>query len=130
MHPDEEATIREFIVPHLRARWLDKLNTARQRRSFLDRLNHCPDFDDRYVTSLAVTTNVPGLLRSRGVPATCHVIPDIEALDGCVLPLDEAIDQAESAGFGALFCCIHGRLAYHYGERGIRRFLLERSAPL
>jgi len=128
MHPDEAATIRAFIAPSRQTRWLEKLASTKQRRPFLDRLNHCRDINERYATSLAATTDVVALLRSRGAPAMCRVTSDIAAIDDRELPLDQAVDQAELAGFATLFCCVPGRLAYFSDERGPRRrLLLERD---
>jgi len=125
MHPDEAATIAAFIAPSSRARWLAKLASA-QRRSFLDRLNHCPDLDERHAGPLPSCADVVAVLRSHGAPASCRVISDNVAIDGRELPLNRAVEEAESAGFGTIICCVPGRLAYFYDERGLRRFLLER----
>ena len=129
MHPDEEATIRAFMTPSRRARWLEKLACAKHRRGFLDRLNHCSDFDERYATPLPSVANVAEVLRSRGAPMTCRIISDISEIDGVVMPLPEALDRTELEGFGTLLCCEPGRLAYYYDESGARRWLLERNAP-
>ena len=126
MHPHEEAAILAFIAPSCRARWLAKLASAKHRRPFLDRLNHCPDIDGRYATPLPSSADVVALLRSRGALASCHVISDIAAIDGCELPLTEAVDRAELGGFGTLVSCVPGRLGYYYDESGARRLLLER----
>jgi hypothetical protein len=127
MHPHEQATIRAFIAPARRARWLELLASARRRRPFLGRLNHCPDIDERYATPLPSNANVPAVLRSRGAPERCYVLSDIPALDGQELPLGEAIERIESGMWGTLISCIPGRLAYYYDECGARRWLLERS---
>lgn len=128
MHPHEEATIRAFVIPARRARWLEFLGSAKRRPSILDRLNHCRDIDERHATPIASNDYVVGVLRSHGAPATCYVISDDRAIDGLVLPLEQAIDQAEMGMFGTLVSCIPGRLAYYYDECGARRWLLQRSA--
>ena len=126
MHPNEAATIRAFIALNRRDRWLDKL-AGRHRRSFLDRLNHCHDFDERHGTALAATGDALAMLRSRGAPLTCRIISDEARLDERAMPLDEAIAEVEVADFGTLICCIPGRLAYYRGEAGTQwRLLLER----
>jgi hypothetical protein len=124
MNPQEEATVRAFIVPHRRERWLEALASAKRRRRFLDRLNHCRDIDERYATPLAGGADVISLLRSRGAPANCYVLSDVADIDGREMPLAEAISRAELEGFGTLFSCIPGSLAYYHDERGARRLLL------
>jgi hypothetical protein len=128
MHPHEEATIRAFIAAPRRTRWLQKLASSKHRKSFLDRLNHCRDIDDRYASALRSSTDAVAVLQSRGAPASCYVISDIAAIDGRELPLAEAVDQAEAGGFGTLSCCIPGRLAYYIDEAGSeRRIMLDRT---
>lgn len=127
MNPFEEATIRAFIAPSRRARWIESLASLNRRAKFLDRLNHCRDFDDRYCTSLAATSDTFAVLTARGAPGYCHVISDAPELDGRELPLRDALAESELAGWGSLFCCKPGQLAYYYGEHGEVRLLLERS---
>src|SRR5688572_24879245 len=92
MHPHEEATIRAFIRPAKRARWLEKLASSKHRKSFLDQLNHCRDIDDRYAKPLPAGTNAVSELKSRGALADCHVTSNIEVIDGQDLPLCAAIE--------------------------------------
>ncbi len=125
MHSCEEATIRAFIGPSRRDRWLAKLLSPK-RQSFLDRLNHLADLDERYATPLSPGVDPLSALRSRGAPATCFAISDLPSLDGRELPLKEAIEQIEAGGMGTILCCIPGRLAYYCDEAGTgRRLLLE-----
>jgi hypothetical protein len=127
MHPHEEATVLAFIASSYRARWLTKLASAKHRGSFLDRLNHCPDFDERYASPLPSKADVVTLLKARGAPDSCHVTSDIASIDGHEMSLAEAVERAELGGFGTLVSCIPGRLGYYYDESGTRRLLLERS---
>jgi hypothetical protein len=127
MHQHEEATIQAFMAPPRRARWLAGLATPKTRAKFLDRLNHCRDFDERYCTPLASNANVVSVLTARGAPATCHAVSDSRDIDGREMPLAEAVTAAELAGWGTILCCVPGRLAYFYGEGGEIRLLLERS---
>jgi hypothetical protein len=127
MHPHEEATIRAFVSPSRRERWLGLLASAKRRRSFLGRLNHCRDIDERYATPVPSNANIAAVLRSHGAPETCYVLSDIPTIDGQELPLDDAIDQVEFGMWGTLISCVPGRLAYYYDECGARRWLLQRS---
>lgn len=129
MHTHEEATIRAFITPARRTRWLESLASARRRGRFLDRLNHCRDIDERYATPLPSNADVVAILKTQGAPATCYVVSCTAALDARELPLSQAVAEAESGGWGTLIVCVPGRLAYYYDECGERRMLLKRAAP-
>src|SRR4051812_39740720 len=120
-------SIEAFISSSRRVRWLEALASAKRRRRFLDRLNHCHDFDDRYASLLPSSTDIVALLQLRGAPAFCHVISDFEEIDGRQMPLAEAVERAEWSQWGTLIICLPGRLAYYYDESGARRMLLERS---
>lgn len=127
MSPHEEATIRAFIVPHRRSRWLQALSSPKRRPQFLDCLNHCSDFDPRYATPLPSKTDVLALLLDHGAPTECHLLSDVAELDGRELPLAEAIQQVAEAGWGTIISCLPGRLAYYRDEEGCRQFLLVRA---
>lgn len=125
MHPHEEAFVRAFIAPARRSRWLEFLASQR-RPAFLDRLNHCRDFDPRYVAPLASGVSVASLLKARGAPDTCYVLSANCELDGREMPLVEALNAAEVGGWGTIVSCVPGRLAYFHDECGERRLVLER----
>jgi hypothetical protein len=124
IHPDEEATVRAFIVPSKRNRYLSLLANGKRRPKFLDRLNHCHDIDHRYATELSTPADIPALLRSHGAPDDCHVISDYREIDGRKMPLDDALNEAETIGWGTIICCLPGRLAYYLDEAGSKRRLL------
>jgi hypothetical protein len=96
---------------------------VKRRRRFLDRLNHCRDFDERCATPLPSNADVVRVLRSRGAPSRCFVVSDSATIDGRELPLVEAIEQAESCGWATLVSCVPGLLAYYRDESGTRRLL-------
>lgn len=125
--PHEEAIIRAFIAPARRARWLQMLANPKRRAQFLDRLNHCRDFDERYCTELPSNADVVAMLRSRGAAATSQVISATGAIDRSQLPLEEAVAAAERGGWGTIISCLPGKLAYYYDECGERRMLLQRE---
>jgi hypothetical protein len=127
MHSYEEATIRAFIARDRRTRWLDALASPKRRSKFLDRLNHCRDFDERYATELDSDADVLTMLKSLGAPETCCLISDTPHLDGKELPIGEAVADVEQYGGGTLVCCLPGHLAFFYGENGEQRLLLQRS---
>lgn len=127
IHPDEEATIRAFIVKEKKQRYLDMLAALDKRGRFLDVLNHCRDLDERFVTKVRSHVGVIDELRQRGAPNKCRVISDIEGIDGTDLPLAAAIPLVEEGGWGTILCCLPGQLAYYYDEWGSRRWVLERK---
>lgn len=126
MHPHEEAFIRAFIVPHRRPRWLESLAAAEKRPVFLDRLNHCRDLDERFITPAPSTSETVATLRRLGAQSECRVISFCESIDGLDLPLAEALDRAERGGWGTVLSCIPGRLGYYHDECGFRRWVLSR----
>ena len=123
----EEALVDAFIVPAKRERYKGLLANRKRRAKLLDGLNHCHDFDPRYVTEIPSNSDVVALLRSRGAPESCHIISDVNELDGKRMLLQNAIDETEARMCGTLIGCVRGRLAYYYGEAGEQRLLLERA---
>lgn len=124
MSAHEEATVHAFIIPSRRTRWLQKLASSKHRRAFLERLNHCHDFDDRYASPLSSNADALATLRSYGAPDICHVISDDPDIDGQAMPLIDSIDQVELRGFGTLISSIAGRLACYFDESGSKRRLI------
>jgi hypothetical protein len=86
LHLYEEATIRAFVAPVKRARFLQLLANPERRPKVLNELNHFTDWDERYVQSLPSSTDVEAVLRAAGAPEVCHVISDDPRLDGQDLP--------------------------------------------
>lgn len=130
MHPSEAAIIDAFIAPHRRERWRISLRSDKRRRTFLDCLNHCRDFDPKYAQPLASNADVLALLQSHGAGERCHVVSAAAEIDGQEMPLPDAIAAAAQYGWGTILSCIPGRLAYYYDECGERRFLLLREVEL
>jgi hypothetical protein len=124
IHPAEEATIRAFIVPAKRDRYVELLANEKRRANFLDCLNHYRDIDERYASEVPSSADAVSLLRDRGAPDVCRVISDCRETDGREMPLADAVEQAEFVGWGTIFCCIPGRLAYFLDEAGSKRRLL------
>ena len=123
---DDDAIIDAFFVSSRRDRWRALLGIPSSRERMLDRLNHCKDFDERYVRLLQSGDDVVSILRARGAPNSCYVLSDHADIDGQTLPLVDAIRAAEQGGWGTILSCIAGKLAYYYDEGGERRLLLER----
>lgn len=129
MNEHEEKTIAAFILKEKQDRYRFLLGNPdpRKRNKCLDRLNHCADLNPKYVTWLPSNADVVRLLRQEGSPKDVYIISDTEAIDGKVLPLQEAVSEAESGGWGTIISCIPGQLAYYYGEEGESRAILKRK---
>lgn len=131
MNPREEATIRAFVDPRRRLRWLGSLASEERRVVFLDRLNHCRDLGERYAMPLPSNADVVAILKVRGALKNCYVLSADESLDGREMPLEKAVVKSMRGGWGTILCCLPGRLAFYYfyyDECGERRFLLERKS--
>ncbi len=128
LHPLEEATIRAFIKREKRERYLSLIANSKRRAKFLNCLNHCDDFDNRFVETLASTCNVGVRLADCGAPPECYLISDVLTLDRQTMRCTAAIDAIEIAGFGTILCCVPGRLACYIEEAVAgRRQLLQES---
>ena len=127
LHPDEEATIRAFIIKEKKQRYFEMLASPDKRGRFLNVLNHCRDLDERFSTPIRYFNEVIDELRRRGAPVNCHVISDNNGIDGTDLPLAAALPLVEEGAWGTILCCLPGRLAYYYDECGSRRLVLERK---
>lgn len=125
----EEATVRAFVLPERRQRWVTLLASPAGRRKVTERLAHSPDHDLRYAAQLTAeeqkARSILATLRERGAPAVCHVISEGD-LDGQDLALSDALDRVVGAGTGTLLICVPGELAYYEGEEQGDRYILHR----
>lgn len=126
MHPIEETTIRSFIAPHRRPRWLTMLEQGKIQQ--LARLDHCADIDLRFAHFLPSNVDAVALLTSHGAPPDCFIISSSQDLHGRFEKLAKAIEAVQDSSCGSIISCIHGQLAYYYDEDGSRRALLLRPA--
>lgn len=105
--PDpEQATVRAFIIPERRDRWLCGLRNPKQRRKITDRLPHCHDFELRHMHRLPhgeqTASGVLAELTRRGAPSACHVISEDGDLDGKDLSLADALAEVVGTINGTL----------------------------
>jgi len=122
----EEQTIKAFIRKEVRDRYVSFLSNQKRRNEILDRLNHCKDFDERFIQWLPSNADIVKILLQAGSPAEVYVISDSK-LDGKLMPLPAAIHETSMSGSGTIVSCIPGKLAYYYDEVGERRALLKRK---
>jgi hypothetical protein len=121
----EEQTIKAFMLKERRDRYLSFLGNNKRRKEVLDRLNHCKDFDERFMQWLPSNADIVNILLKAGSPSEVYVISD-SSLDGKIMPLSDAIHETSMTGSGTIVSCIPGKLAYYYDEGGERCGILKR----
>jgi hypothetical protein len=136
-----EATIRAFIVPDRRERYLAQLGSPKTRQKFMAKhFHHMADLDERYAEKLdpgmplvewerrgeAHLDKIYELLRRRGAPTRCYVMSASSDLDGQEVDLMEALKEVVGFNDGTFISCIPGRLAYFEGEELNERYVLQR----
>ena len=127
--PQEEATVRAFIVRERRERFLELLPNPKRRHVITKSLGH-PNpawFDSRYVKPVPNLTNagIAHLLRAKGAGAKCWAISESSSLDGQELELLAVLDEVVGCGIGTIICCVPGKLAFVESEDG--RFIWRSS---
>ena len=127
MIEDEEKIIKAFFLKERRDRYLMLLGSKKRRNEALDKLNHCKDFDSRFIQWLPSNADIFNILRKEGAPDKAYIISDSKEIDGKTLPLADAIHEAAMGGWGTIISCIPGKLAYYYDEVGERRGILRRK---
>jgi hypothetical protein len=121
----EVAFVRAFIRKERVERWLDFLASPKRRANFLHRLADARDLRPGCMVRFASSSGeMLAALRSRGAPPHCHVISEIDSLDGLFIDLSGAMAQVYGAGLGTILSCVPGRLAFYQGERVEDRCLL------
>ena len=135
MNEHEKKFISSFLLKEKQDRYVYLLSNidSGRRSEGLNRLNHCHDLNENYVTWLNARSHLPqtnnGIaeyLQRKGSPNKVYVIGGSDAVDGKTMALAEAIDTIQQIGWGAIISCIPGQLAYYYDEEGERRAILAR----
>ena len=121
----EARFVSTFVVREKRARYVELLGKPRHRRKITARLDHHFDYDIEMASEVPNGVDVAALLRSRGAPATCHVMASQHALDGRDVPFDVAMDELFAEGFGYVVICDPERLALYQPEAPSEAVLLE-----
>jgi hypothetical protein len=117
----ETAFVQSFINRTRRERYLTKLASRKNRRTFLDRLNHQfhGDLDARYISRDALTW--PDSLNQ------CYILADDVQFDGKLLSSSEAADAISSASFGIVVSFVPGKLACYQDEASSDLIWLKRG---
>jgi hypothetical protein len=128
MSEHEAAFVRAFILPERQDRWLSGLASAKHREKMLHRLADARDLRADRMTplepALASGEALWKHLARLGAPGSCHVISEIEDLDGRDLPAVEALEECVGTGLGTVLSLIPGRLAYFEEENPRKRWIL------
>ncbi len=136
MNEHEEKLIDAFILKEKQDRYRFLLTSPdpTRRQECVNRLNHCRDLNEKYVTwlprdprAMARNREIAAVLRQKGSPEEVYVLACACSADGKIMPLIEAMDATTTAGWGTIISCIPGELAYYYDEEGERRAILERK---
>ncbi|HKW08769.1 MAG TPA: hypothetical protein VJO33_00230 [Gemmatimonadaceae bacterium] len=122
--------VNAFVASPKKERFLTLLGTKKGRPKLRQTLAHFQDLDPRYAqrlgSDLRTTDAIVALLEQRGAPAICYLLSEDPDLDGCELPLEEAVERVHGRGMGTFISCIPGRLAYFESEGMGERYLLVR----
>lgn len=136
MNDHEQKLISAFIAKEMQDRYRFLLGSRdpKRRDECLDRLNHCRDLNEKYVTwlprdprSTTRQVEIEALLRAKGCPTLVYVLACSCAADGKTMTLHEAMEATMHAGWGTIISCVPGELAYYCDEEGERRAILERK---
>lgn len=128
--PEEEATVRAFIVGERRERFLALLPNPKRRRTLTESLAH-PNmgwFDARYVKQIPPAQSnkesIAKILHAKGAGQKCWAISEDRHLDAKEIELESALAEIVGFGMGTILSCVPGKLAFVESEDG--RFILEK----
>jgi hypothetical protein len=128
----EEALIRAFVEPSMRARLVGFLSSPTERPRLRAELTHARYLDRRFAQTISDAHRTPAeiedLLRTMGAPETCELVSEDEDLDGLELRLRDALEWVVGSGMATFVSCIPGKLAYFEGDDPEQRYILERGA--
>jgi hypothetical protein len=121
---DEKSFIMKFGLKHVRNRIAEMLEkeTLKKRGKLRLLLPHSAIFDPKWIHNIPKKRQHPDeiyeLLKGRNAPSVCHIISAIRRLDGCEMPLKEALDQivGDPTHGGTIIICIPDHLGYFEGE--------------
>ena len=126
----EEASLRAFIAPERRSRYLKLLGTPTGRKKLLHGFVHMKDLDPRFAYGVRVghhdAVSIYDDLRRLGAPERCYVMSASNDLDGQETELLSALRETVYNEDGTLISCLPGRLAYFESEYG--QYILARPA--
>jgi hypothetical protein len=124
----DEATIKAFILPQRRQRYLGFLSTQKNRVKFTSQLAHFRALDPRWLVDIPPSHQNPSsiarLLASKGAGSRCWRISENSEFDAQEMELEVALNETVGYGWGTIISCIPGKLAYFEDEDV--RYILQR----
>jgi hypothetical protein len=128
----EQEFVRSFIQKERRERCYFLLSDPSRRREFTSKLAHFNWLDERFATSVPgrmahTSMELVSLLKQHGAGPIVWVISEDRAIDGCALPLQEAMDSIWGRFMGSVLSCVPGKLAFYRGEEMKSERLLKHS---
>jgi hypothetical protein len=121
----EEELVTLAIHKDSRARYKDLLKKPKQRRRLLDKLNHNPPLDSRYVkwfNTFQKALDSVSVEKSQLV----RILSSADEIDGKVMPFGEAIEKTMSNGWGTILG-VTPNFAIYYGEEGERGAVIQKD---
>lgn len=120
MNYHEKKLIEIFIIKKKRNRYLQFLESLKNRKKFIKELAHFKDFDARNVTSIPENqqneNDIENRLNALGAKKECYIISEDNKIDATQMQLKSAIHKVLGKGMGTIISCIPGKLAYYEGE--------------
>lgn len=105
----EKRFVDAFVMNIRRPRYKTCLPSAEDRWKVLSRLDHCSDFDPKFMTELKGAETQPDrleeILIEAGASGDCWLMSASDALDGRHRPLDEGASLVASADEGTVMIC-------------------------
>ena|SRR5579859_4334512 len=128
---EEQVLFATFVIPTKRARYVELLGTRRGREKVRRALDHFNDLDPRFCRKLhgrdANRAAVLHALQKLGAPHQCRIISVNADVDGCEMPLADALEITIGGGCGTFISCIGGTLGYFEGEGPNERYICLRD---
>ena len=115
---DHERGFLTFLAEPTKRRMQTLLAMGEKRRREVRELLHQavrldPRFCQHLTGSEAFSAHVEAMLCKRGAPSTCYVLAAGSDLDGCQMPLPDALNSIIGKGNGVFVSCIPGRLGFY-----------------
>jgi hypothetical protein len=102
----------------------------KRRKEVRDLLSHSVRLDPRCCRHLAGHESLPdaaqAVLKKLGAPERCFVIAAHREVDGCEMPLGEALEAVARTCDAAFISCLPGRLGLYTYEEPSLTYLLSR----
>jgi hypothetical protein len=124
----EEATIKAFILPSKRERYLEFVASPKKRAKLIRELGHFKHLNPKFVVAILPSqqncSGVLNILTTKGAGPKCWVISENSRLDGREMDLEAALKETIGRQMGTFISCIPGKLAYFEDED--ERYVLQR----